>query len=150
MPEVVKINKYEKSLLFKPILIRFLWFVIVALNWILPLNKDLTWHFSVFRVITSVIWTYGMLTSTGVLCINTHVHENGMILYEQNTSAVTIAVGLSRIFQAVYYFVLRKAIINWPVLFMLVIFDIVFLFILILDKGAYGYAIEEQEKTYKF
>lgn len=150
MREVVKINKYEKSLLFKPILIRFLWLVILALNWILPLNKDFNWNFSIFRVLISIIWTYGMLTSTGILCQNTHVHENGMIIYEQNTSVVIMAIGLSRIFQLVYYFILKRHVINWSVIILLIVFDIIYLLIIIMDKSSYGYAMEEKEKIYRF
>lgn len=144
------INKYEKALLFKPAFMRFLWLIIVVLNWILPLRKDYVWDFSVFRLIMTVVWTYGMLTATGVLCINTYVVENGMILYEQNTSPVIVALGLTRIFQSVYYVVLKADSINWIVLLLLVVIDVVYLFIILLDKSSYGYALEEKEKFYKF
>ena len=150
MLEVVNINKYEKTLLFKPVLIRFIWFALVALNWILPLDKDFSWHFSLFRIVVTIIWTYGMLTATGHMCINTHVHENGMILYEQNTSIIIIGIGICRIIQSVFYLVFRQGVINWSIMALLIVFDVVYLLIIILDKSSYGYALEEEEKIYKF
>lgn len=150
MREVVIINKYEKSLMFKPAFIRFLWIVIVALNWVLPLRQDYVWNFSLFRVIITIIWTYGMLTATGVLCVNTHVRENGMILYEQNTSAVITSLGIMRILQVVYYALLRRTTVSWTIFIVLTVLDVVYLLIIILDKSSYGYAVEEKEKIYKF
>lgn len=142
-------NKYEKAINFNPIVIRTLGILIIVLNWILPLAATYKWEFSVFRLIISGIYVYGILTSTGILCINTRVKQDDMVLFEQNVSIVVLLIGLTRIAQAVYYFVLKKNVVNWIIIAFLVALDIIFLIIAMMDKSNYGYAIQDEEKIYK-
>lgn len=142
-------NKYEKAICFNLIVIRALGILIIILNWILPLSSTYKWEFSIFRLLVTLIYAYGILTSTGVLCINTRVKQGDMILFEQNVASVVLVLGLIRIAQAIYYFVLKRDIINWIVIAFLVVLDIVYLIITMVDKSNYGYALQEEEKVYK-
>lgn len=142
-------NKYEKAICFNLIVIRTLGILVIILNWILPLAATYKWEFSVFRLIITGIYIYGILTSTGILCINTRVKQDDMVLFEQNVSLVVLLLGLTRIAQAIYYFVLKKDVVNWIVVAFLVVLDIVFMIITMIDKSNYGYALQDEEKIYK-
>ena len=54
-------------------------------------------------------------------------------------------IGILRVFQFAYYFMLKQARINWVRFSVLIVIDVIYVMILLLDKARYGYAKKDVE-----
>lgn len=135
-------NKYEKSILFVPQVIKILTLIVCIGNLVAPIYNGFRWHFSLFQIAISGVWIFAGMTATGKCCRNLHIVEDGVMLYEQNLSPVVILLGIIRIVETVYYLLLHRSDMSWFMLGILVVIDVLFLIFLYMDKIHYGYAKE--------
>lgn len=133
-------NRYEKSILFKLNVAKVLYVIVAIVNLAMPLYNDLKWTFSIFQLIVCVIWLFGMLAAIGIFCTNTHEIKGDVVIYEQNTSPVIIALGICRIIEAFYYYVFHQDEINWIAYGILIFIDLFYLIFILIDKANYEYA----------
>ena len=133
-------NKYEKSILFIPQALKAFYVVILCVNLFLPLGSDGKIGFSLFQVAACIIHFVGLLAGIGYLLVSTHEFRDGAELFEQRTSLPIMLIGILRVFQFLYYLLLRQGKINWIMFAILIALDVVYVTILLLDKARYGYA----------
>ena len=77
--------------------------------------------------------------------MSTHEFRDGAELFEQRTSLPIMLIGILRVFQFAYYFMLKQAKINWVRFSVLIVIDVIYVMILLLDKARYGYAKKDVE-----
>lgn len=133
-------NKYEKSILFIPQVLKALYVIILCVNLFLPLGTDGKLGFSLFQVAACVIHFIGLLAGIGYLVVSTHEYRDGAELFEQRTSLPIILIGILRVGQLLYYLMFRAGKIKLSMFAVLIILDVIFVAILLIDKGHYGYA----------
>lgn len=132
-------NRYEKSILLMPKVITVLFVLICVINFILPIFDR--WTFNLFRFVC-LGWIPAWLGSIGILVNNTGIVENGIELQEQVINPSIIIVGIVRVIQVVYYFLTAVNSVRWVSIIALIVIDLIYLAIIILDKVRYGYGRE--------
>lgn len=138
-------NKYEKSILFIPQVLKALYVIILGVNLFMPISSDGKWGFSLFQIAACIIHFIGLLAGIGYLIVSTHEFRDGAELFEQRTSLPIMLIGILRVFQFAYYFMLKQAKINWVRFSVLIVIDVIYVMILLLDKARYGYAKKDAE-----
>lgn len=131
-------NKYEKSILFKPLLMKIFYGIIAVINVAIPLNSDGTWSFSLFQFGIIAVWFYALLCALGYFCISTNEIQGDMELYETKTPILPLV--FVRIVEGGFYWITAPHDFNWTYFGALIVIDIVYLVFLMMDKATYGYA----------
>ena len=139
------VNTYERNILNKLKFVQFAGIVVIAINWLLPSNNA-GWRFNVFNVVITLVWIFGILVASGYFCRNTFEEDDDLIIYEQNTTPLIVAVFLARICEIGFNYVFAKNSFNWKTLVITVVIDIIYLAIILMDKSNYGYALEKKSK----
>ena len=120
-----KYNKYERAILFNLTLIKCVFIVIVLFNMFLPLYYPARLGItSVFQWIVVAVHLYGMLNGVGVFI-------------KQNIPIVQIVI--VRILETLWYVFMPWASFNWAPYAIVLFLDVVFIFILLMDKATYKY-----------
>lgn len=122
-------NKYEKNIMANTNIMKITYVVISLVNMLLPFYKDWHWRFSIFQLVIVIIWFFGLL--------------GGLGYFGQATPILPI--GIVRIVQIGAYMLFRLREVNWYVIGVYVILDIIFLAFLLFDKATYVYEIVEEE-----
>lgn len=108
--------------------------VIVIANLFMPLkitSNGLSFSFSIFNLIVIAITFYALL--------------NGLGYFGQNIPFLPI--GMVRIVQGLFYYIVRPGKFNWYGFIVLVIIDAFFILFLFMDRRNYTYVEEEDEDS---
>ena len=124
-------NKYEKSLMFNITVMKIGFAIIALVNLFFPVYKDEVFQFSLFQIGAVGIWFFGMLGGMGYL----------------NQSIPIVQIGLLRIFEVMFYVILRLDRVNWWAFLIFIILDVAYLVFLLLDKANYSYEYEEVDNS---
>lgn len=126
------LNKYERELMFSTEMMKIVFVVIVILNMFSPMFKPFQLGFgSVFQYIVLLIHLYGLLNGLG-------------LLYGQKVPILAIIV--TRAIEAAWYFYISGKEVHWIMFGIFVVVDLLFVTLLILDKGSYEYVKEKVQK----
>lgn len=131
-------NKYEKSIMFRPMLMKVLFVGIAILNVGMPLNTAEGWSLDLFQLVMVGIWFYATFCALGHFCIPANVVQGDMELYEVRTPITPL--GFMRIIECGFHWIVNPNTFHWKFFGLLIVFDLLFLFFLLLDKSNYGYA----------
>ena len=104
-------------------------YIFIALFNILSPIYNTGYVFSVFQIAIPIIWFYGLL--------------NGIGYFSQEVPV--LGIGLVRIFEGLFYFVIARSKFNWILFIVFIIIDIVYALFLYLDRNSYYYITEEEE-----
>lgn len=135
---------YERNILNKLKLIQAIGVIVIIINWLLPSTIE-GWRFNLFDVAVSLVWLFGILVVSGHFCKNTFIEDEDLIIYEQNTTPVIISLAVTRMCEAGFNYIFARAMFNWKMFAIAVVIDVIYLAMILMDKGHYGYALE---KTY--
>jgi len=141
-------NKYEKSIMFRPMLMKVLFVIIAVLNVGITLNTEKGWTFNLFQFVIVGVWFYATLCALGHFCIPANVIQGDMELYEARTPIMPL--GFIRIVECGFHWVVNPKTFNWKLFLIVIGVDLFFLFFLLLDKSSYGYAksIDDPDNRY--
>lgn len=117
-------NKYEKSLLFNLYMIKICFGIVVAINLLFPVYTDgeLGFH-SLFQWIVVGVYISGLLNALGYF----------------NQRIPLLELGITRIAQVLFHVVISSTGINWIFYFIILIGDLLFIMLLLMDKNNYEY-----------
>jgi hypothetical protein len=120
-----KYNKYEKSLMFNVELMKIIFYVLAALNLLLPLFQPISLGItSAFQWFIIAAHAYGLAHGLGVF---------------EGQKTPIIQVGLLRIVEVAWYRYISGSHINWLIFVVLLFVDVLFVAVLLLDKNTYAY-----------
>lgn len=120
------------------------YFVIVALNLIVPLLDGKSLNVNLFSVLMIVIWTVAILSANGFIK-RVASKSDESIVYD--TILPIMPATIVRIVEFGWMFFRHHATFKPKVFFIEVVFDVIFIVILLLDKTHYYYeaVVEEEE-----
>lgn len=127
---MIKINKYEKAIMFNTKLMKLFYAVIFISNLAIPLkltDSGVAFSISVFNIIALGVLLYALL--------------NGLGYFRQNIPFLWI--GAIRICQGIYKFIISPDKFNWYGFAVLVVLDFLFICFLFMDRRNYSYVEEE-------
>ena len=131
-------NKYEKAMMFRPMLMKVLFVVVAVLNLALPMKVEKDWYLDLFQLVMVGIWLYATVCALGYFCIPTNVVQGDMELYEVRTPILPwVFVRLS---EGGFRWAFSLTTFNWKFFGIALLGDVIFLFFLLMDKSNYGYA----------
>lgn len=116
--------------------------IILVCNLVLPLTGNIM-QLNLFQSILCIIWVYGLLSHLGYFKTQVSDGSDGVIRYEPNTPIVQ--VGLLRLAEFIYYFLIRKSVINWTIFIGLIVGDVIYIMFLLLDKANYVFEMEDED-----
>lgn len=125
-------NRYEKAILFNTKIMKVFFVILVLANVFIPLkitSDGVTFSFSIFNLIVIIVTFYALL--------------NGLGYFGQNIPF--LAVGLVRVIQCLFYYLIRPGSFNWYGFIILVILDVLFILFLFMDRRNYTYVEEEDD-----
>lgn len=131
----------NKSLRFMMRMSVVLFIVTLICNIVLPVFGRFL-HPDVFNIVIEVCWTYGMLSSLGYFK-KPVLKEGKRVEYE--TTIPVVPIGMIRVIQLVYHLFLKKSSLSVGLFIALVVIDVIYVFILLLDKSSYYYESVERE-----
>lgn len=131
-----------KKLKVNLVLSKVIFIILLICNLALPLTGKVM-QLNLFQLILCGIWAYGLLSHLGYFKTQVSDGSDGIIRYEPNTPIIPI--GLLRIAEFLFYFLIRKDIINWSIFLGLLIGDLVYLMFLLLDKANYVFEMEDED-----
>lgn len=120
-------NKYESNIMANTLIMKIFYVIIVIVNMALPYYKDWHWTFSIFQFAIVIIWFFGLLGGLGYF----------------NQTTPILPLGISRIIQVGVYLLFKFKQINWAVIGVFILLDIIYLVFLLFDKANYYYETEE-------
>lgn len=109
------------------VIMKILYVIILIVNLGIPYYKNWSWHFSIFQVLIVIFWFFGLL--------------GGLGYFGQATPIVQI--GIIRIVQCGSYLLFKIRVVNWVMIGIFILLDIVFLLFLLFDKANYSYEVVE-------
>lgn len=118
-------------------LAQIIFVVLVIINFVLPLRSDHSAGFNVFNFIIIVLWVYALLSSLGFVKKIAKQDEDGIIEYD--TTIPIAPVGIVRAIEFGYYMLLKHNVFLYKNFIILVILDITYLILLLIDKSSYCY-----------
>lgn len=130
---MIQINEYEKAIMFNTKLMKIFYVILFLINIFIPLKSSgsgYVFSISVFNLIALVILFYATL--------------NGLGYFKQNIPFLWL--GVVRICQGIYNFLFHSETFNWYSFIVLVVFDVLFIFFLFMDRKNYTYVEEEEEE----
>lgn len=119
-------NKYEKNLMFNVIVMKIIYCIIIFVNLLVPIRRNVYFIISPLQVIIVIVWLFGLL--------------GGMGFFDQRTPVLPI--GLLRFIEILDYGVLRTNYMNWWAFAIFVVLDMIFTTFLFFDKANYSYVKE--------
>ena len=125
-------NEYEKAIMFNTKLMKVFYIVLVIANLFVPLKKSTdgyVFSISIFNIIALGILFYALLIGLG------YFRHNIPFLW----------LGVLRIVQGLYKFLIHPENFNWYGFLVLVLMDVFFIFFLLMDKRNYSYVEEEDD-----
>lgn len=120
-------NKYESNIMANTLIMKIFYVIIVIVNMALPYYKDWHWTFSIFQFAIVIIWFFGLLGGLGYF----------------NQTTPILPLGISRIIQVGVYLLFKFKQINWAVIGVFILLDVIYLVFLLFDKANYYYETEE-------
>ena len=112
-------------------------FTIIAIsNLLLPLCNGAWLHPDFFQIGLILVWLYGMLCSLGYFKREVYSDNKDTVQYEIYVPIVPI--GFLRVGQALFY-VLTKKNIDLTVLCILIVLDLLYIVLILMDKSNYYY-----------
>lgn len=138
-------NKYEKGVLFKLSVIKITTFTIIFLNMFLPIYSDYHWRFNFFQLIAVLIYVYASLSALGYILVETTDDNKEVTIGMKVYTTVTpiLPLFMNRIMQVFIYALLLRGRLNWRMMLVLYMIDIIYLALLLFDKANYGYMKED-------
>lgn len=135
--------RYTNTLLLFEKVATILYFIILAVNLILPVVSGATLNINLFTIIMIVIWTITILSAHGYFkrMIST---TDDAIVYD--TILPIVPATLVRIIEFGWYFLRQRQSFRINVFVADVVLDIAFVIILLLDKSHYYYESRTQEE----
>lgn len=123
-------NKYESNILANTLIMKIMYVLLLIVNMLLPYHKGWNWTFSIFQFAIVVIWFFGLLGGLGYF----------------NQATPILPLGITRIVQLGSYCLFKFHKINWGIIGIFILMDVIFLLFLLFDKANYKYEIIEVEK----
>lgn len=138
-------NKYEKGVLFKLSVIKITTFTIIFLNMFLPIYSDYRWRFNFFQLTAVLIYVYASLSALGYILVETTDDNKEVTIGMKVYTTVTpiLPLFMNRIMQVFIYALLLRGRLNWRMMLVLYMIDIIYLALLLFDKANYGYMKED-------
>lgn len=118
-------------------LAQIIFVVLVIINFVLPLRSDRSAGFNVFNFIIVILWVYALLSSLGFVKKIAKQDEDGVIEYD--TTIPIAPVGIFRAVEFGYYMLFKHNVFLYKDFIILVILDITYLILLLIDKSSYCY-----------
>lgn len=87
------------------------------------------YKFSLFQVVIPIIWFYGLLNGIGYF----------------NQEVPILGIGLVRIFEGLFYYVVARGSFNWVLFIVFIVMDSLYSLFMYLDRNSYYYITEEEE-----
>lgn len=119
------------------------YFILIALNLIVPVLDNSRLNFNVFSIIMVVIWTITILSAHGFIKRVASTSDESIIY---DTILPIMPVTVIRIIEFGWMFFRHRDTFNKKVFLIEILFDIAFIVILLLDKSNYYYEAVEEEK----
>lgn len=145
MSSVRKLNSYERSIVFFLKILKVCYLVIWFVNiYFGPLDEK-SLVVNVARILILGIWTYALFSALGYIKkAVTEPDKNGIIKYETKIPFVPIVI--IRIVEVVYFLIFKAGGVSWRNVFICIGADLLYTFLLLLDKSNYYYeSIEIRE-----
>ena len=114
---------------------RVLFLIIVVFNFALPLYSTKRFNTFILQFVIEGLWLYGILSQSGYFKIPVSDDLDNTVHYEFNIPF--LAVGLLRIVETGYFYLTKRDVMNWKVFLTLVVMDVVFTALLLVDKSHY-------------
>lgn len=124
-------SRYEKAIVLNMKLMKFFYIILVIANVAMPLGlegESLRFGFSAFNLLVLGFQFYGLLSGLGYF----------------SQQIPFLPVSLVRLAQGLYRFVMSPNQFNWIGFGILVVFDILFIAFLFMDRRDYSYVEEEE------
>lgn len=140
--------RYTKSIKVLQHTATMIFVVLFAVNIVLPVKKDDVINANVFTFATLLLWTVTVLSANGYLKKVDYVHD-GKVVYR--TFLPVFQVAIVRAIEIGYYFIREREQFRPKVFWIDVVFDVLFVIVLLLDKSRYYYeAVESEDKNEKY
>lgn len=124
------VNDYRRTILFNLKLIAFAYMVIVACNLILPVYINSKFGlYSLFQWIIIFIDTYALLVAFGIF----------------DQSVPMLQMFFTRLFQIGLHSFILKSHIEWKFFGIILILDVIYIALMVMDRAGYEYEREEIE-----
>ena len=119
---------------------RVLFLMITVCNFALPLYSTKRFNTFILQFVIVLVWLHGLLSQSGYFKIPVSDDLEDTVHYEFNIPF--LAIGLLRILETGYFYLMKRSIMNWKVFLALVIMDIVYTAFLLMDKSRYYFESE--------
>lgn len=120
---------------------RCLFLIIAVCNFALPLYNTKQFNTFILQFVIEAVWLYGLLSQAGYFKTPVSDDLDDTIHYEFNIPF--LAIGLLRIVETGYFYLVKRDVMNWKMFLVLVIMDVVYTAFLLMDKSRYYFESED-------
>ena len=134
--------KYTNTLLLFEKLATVLYFIMLAVNFVLPVISGATLNIHLFTFIMVILWTVTIISAHGYIKKIVSTSEDSVIY---DTILPIVPATLVRIAEFGWFFIRQRQSFRVNIFIADVVLDILFVIILLLDKSHYYYESRKQE-----